>query len=80
MNLEQFTEVLNKIMTFCWNILSYPIILGTYSLWNVFTGIFAVWAFKFVIVDNFFQKGSGSVTYAKKGYHFNNKGEYRKDK
>lgn len=80
MTLETFTLCLNAIMNFCWEILSKPIILGTYSLWNVFTGIFAVWAFRFVFVDNIFQKDSGSVTHAKKGNHYNRAGQNRKDK
>lgn len=39
------------IINFCWDIISYKCIAGTYSLWNVFQGIFAIWAFKVIITD-----------------------------
>lgn len=79
MTLEGFTQVLAKVMTICWNILDAKIILGTYSLWNVFTGVFAVWAFNFVFIKGVMQHDP-VLHYSKKGFHYDAKGNYRKDK
>lgn len=79
MTLQEFTEVLNAIMTFCWELLSKKIILGTYSLWNVFTGIFAIWAFNYVFVQGILDRQNSGVHYASKGFHFDKRGKYKKD-
>lgn len=39
------------IINCCWRILNIKVLANTYSLWNVFQGVFAVWAFKIVIRD-----------------------------
>ena len=54
MTLETFILCFSGIMNACWSILSEPIILGTYSLWNVFQGVFAVWAFHLVFIKGIF--------------------------
>lgn len=59
------------IIDFCWDILSKPIIANTYSLWNVFQGVFAVWAFKIIIVDGILKyrgwSGKGQIQRDRRG-------------
>ena len=43
------------IVNVCWRLLNIKCIADTYSLWNVFQGVFACWAFKVMIVDNVLQ-------------------------
>ena len=78
MTLETFTLCFAGILNACWDILSEPIILGTYSLWNVFQGVFAVWAFNIVFIKGIFadirvhDSHGGKYYYDSKGRsHFN---------
>ena len=47
-------EACGAVMGFCWRILDKPIILDTYSLFNVFQGLFAAWVFRIVVMDGMF--------------------------
>lgn len=75
MTLETFVLCFQGIITECWAVLSRPIILGTYSLWNVFQGVFACWAFKVVIVDGVLNlHGTGVHTHKRDDMYFGSDG------
>lgn len=54
------------IIQVCWRILNIKIIADTYSLWNVFQGVFLCWGFKVVIMDGvlgYSGRAFGGVSY-----------------
>lgn len=61
-------QAFRLITAFCWNILTYKCIADTYSLWNVFQGVFAIWFFKIIItrgVLGWTGKANGGTTYGR---------------
>ena len=66
--MDMITVVVNSfgaIINCCWRLLNIKVLANTYSLWNVFQGVFAVWAFKIVITDGIM--GYAGRTYGRKG-------------
>lgn len=82
MTLETFAICFAGIISTCWSFLEQPIILGTYSLFNVFQGVFACWAFKIVIIDGVLNlKQTGISNKPKnKDFYYDSKGNYKKYK
>lgn len=75
MTLETFSYCFAGIISACWRVLSQPIILNTYSLWNVFQGVFACWAFKVVIVDGILDlRASGVDMHKRKDMYYGSDG------
>lgn len=71
MTLNSMMASFQLLIDFAWGVLTKPIILNTYSLWNVFQGVFGVWAFKIIIVNGFLKyrgwSGHGEISKGRRG-------------
>ena len=48
---EQTLENIKGFITFIFSWLNEPLILGIFSLWNVFQGMFAFFVFRVIVMD-----------------------------
>ena len=73
---EQTLENIRGFIAFIFNWLNEPLILGIFSLWNVFQGMFAFFVFRVIVMDGVLdwhhERASKNVKTSDKTYTTNN--------